>query len=125
MLNSAPMSKHWKEPIDPSRHRDFMFGSGDGGYPRSAPPDPLIPDWAYFVRVNSFTFEFASLDQIRQCLSYCRQKTHPSTRKPGITLEHYWQRWFERLPKGLLRGTKRERVVAALERAPKDFEARG
>ncbi|MDH5490881.1 MAG: hypothetical protein OEY14_02800 [Myxococcales bacterium] len=116
------MSKHWKEPLDPSRHLDFMSGAEVGGRPRKPPRDPLGEEWAYSVRVNGFTFEFASLDHVRECLAYCREKTHPARRQPGIDLEHYWQRWFERLPKGLLRGDKRERVVGALERALAEFE---
>lgn len=54
------MSKHWKEPLDPSRHLDFMSGAEVGGRPRKPPRDPLVEEWAYFVRVNGFTFEFAS-----------------------------------------------------------------
>ncbi len=117
------MSKHWKEALDPERHRDFMSCSAIQGRPRDAPRDNLVQEWAYFVQVNSFTFEFASLGQLEECLAYCRKKVHESTRRPGIALEHYWQRWFERLPRGLLAGTKRERVVHAFERALDDFRA--
>ena len=117
------MSKHWKERFDPAKHRDFMTGRQDaGGRPRPAKRDPLIEEWAYFVRVNGFTFEFASVDQVREALAYCREKVHPARREPDVWLEHYWQRWFERLPKGLLKGAKRGEVVAALERAVEEFE---
>lgn len=117
------MSKHWKEPLDPSRHRDFMTYNDVGGFPRLPPRDPLVQDWSYFVRVDGFTFEFASVAQIRECVAYCQQKTHPTRRHGANIIEHDWQRWFERLPAGLLAGTKRERVVVALERALQEFDS--
>ncbi len=80
------MSKHWKEPLDTSRHVDFMRNTTIGGQPREPARDPLIEAWSYFVRVNGFTFEFASLEQIRACIAYCTKKV----RRPGVTLEHYW-----------------------------------
>lgn len=47
-----------------------MSGSAVGGRPRDATRDPLLHEWAYFVRVNGFTFEFASLDQLRESRNY-------------------------------------------------------
>ena len=120
-FNTHGMSKHWREELDPATHRDFMKGFQDaGGLPRSPVRDSMIPAWAYFVTVAGFTFEFASVAQIEECLEYCREKVHPSTRE-RVQYDHFWNPWFSRLPKGLLRGNKRERVVAALERALAEF----
>ncbi len=115
------MAKFWREPLDPRVHRDMMV-STLGGNPVHAPADRLIPAWVYFVRVQSFTFQFVSLDQLREALRYCEQSPRPSTMRSGITLEHYWQRWFERLPPRLLRGRHREVVVSGLRRALEHFE---
>lgn len=118
------MARHWREPLDPERHRDYVSGAQDaGGRPRERPADALIPAWTYFVAVNGFTYEFASVEQIAECLAYLRRKTHPSTMEPGVDLEHYWQRWYERLPKGLLAGAKRERTIVAFERALAEFRS--
>ena len=38
-------------------------------------------------------------------------------------LEHYWQRWFERLPRWLSEEPRRARVVSALSRALEAFES--
>jgi hypothetical protein len=82
------------------------------------PIDPRASDgWVYFVRECSFTFQFATVDQIRECRDYFASRLHRARRLPGITLEHYWQRWFERLPPGLIAEPKRDRVLKALERA--------
>lgn len=99
-----------------------MVGVGDGGSPIQPPKDNLITHYVYFVEVVSFTFQFSSIAQIYEALEYCKQKTHPSTMKSGIFLEHYWQKWYERLPKGLLKGTKRGKVIKALEKAILEFE---
>jgi len=51
------------------------------------------------VHVTSFTFQFTSAQQLRDCLSFFEQKIHPSSRRPmpsetlaGIHREA--QRWF-------------------------------
>lgn len=118
------MSRHWKEPFDEHKHRDFMSGyQVAGGRPRTPPPDNLVERWVYFVSVASFTFEFNSLAQIKEARDYFGKKVHPARREPGHELEHYWQRWFERLPAGLNGGTKREKVLMALEKAIEEFGA--
>jgi hypothetical protein len=102
---------HWKEPIN-ERHRDYVSGSQDAG---GVPIDRSISDgWVYFVRVCAFTFSFANLDQLREAIQYFGQTIHAARRSPGCRLEHYWQRWFERLPPGLIGGSKRARVRRGL-----------
>lgn len=41
--------------------------------------------------------------------------------RPRIYLEHYWQRWFERLPPGVIADSKRARIMKALDRAVHQF----
>ena len=99
----------------------MTWQSGRG---RPVPPqDDILTHWVYFVAVCSFTFEFHSLEQVRTCLDYFRGKIHPSSMEPGVTQEHYWQPWQQRLPLRLFEEAKRKRVVHALERALSDFVA--
>jgi hypothetical protein len=110
---------HWKEPLDVERHRDYVSGAQDAG---GVAIDRSISDgWVYFVRVCSFTFSFANLDQLREAIRYFGQTVHPARREPGRHLEHYWQRWFERLPPGLAGGSKRVRVRRGLTVALTSF----
>jgi hypothetical protein len=69
------------------------------------------------VREGNFTFQFHSLAQIKECLEHFEAVAHPSTMLPNITLEHYWQRWFERLPTGLRSGRRKIRIIKALRKA--------
>ena len=69
----------------------------------------------------SFTFQFVNLEQLDKAIAYLSKKVHPSTWEFNDGLEHYWQRWYERLPKGLAGGTKRERILKALVRARRTF----
>jgi hypothetical protein len=120
------MAKFWREPLDADRHRDYMGGGyrGDGVQDAGGwPVDARVSDgWMYFVRECSFTFAFANLAQLEEARAYFERTVHPSTRRPGIELEHYWQRWHERLPAGLTAQSKRERIAAALRRAAEHFE---
>lgn len=112
------MSKHWKEKLDPQKHRDHMDPA------RVEQVDPLVERWAYFVRVCGFTFKFVSIQQLRECLAHFSQKLHPSGRlvqpRPG---GHSVDPWHERLPMRLFEESKRQRVVKALTRALNEFEA--
>ena len=115
--------KIWREPFDHKKHSDFTFawvggslhGNKDGGVDLSHPKNK--PHWVYFVTQGDFTFQFQSLDQIKIYVEYFRKKVHPSTIQSGVTLEHYWQRWFERLPPSLSSNRRRPLVLKALERA--------
>ena len=75
------------------------------------------------VRVASFTFRFASLEQLRDCHAYYDAKLHPSSRISHSELlkgggdRFETQRWFERLPMHLLEEPKRQKVVKALAEA--------
>ena len=122
--SNTTMSRIWKEQFDPARHRDFMRGFQDaGGLPVDPSRDNLIPRWVYFVRAVSFTFQFHSISQLEEAYAYFRQKVHPVRREKGHDMEHYWQRWFERLPPGLTGGTKRVQILQALEEALERFKA--
>lgn len=62
-----------------------------------------------------------NLEQLDAAIEYFSKKVHQSTREYNNGLEHYWQRWYERLPNGLTGGTKRERILKALVRAREAF----
>jgi hypothetical protein len=106
------MARIWKEP--------FTKLNGTAS---------LMPRDVILVSVASFTFRFASVEQIRECLSYYTQKTHCTSRISASALaedlgedwkdQRGWEveRWFERLPMYLLEEPKRLKVVKALSRA--------
>ena len=116
------MAKVWKEEFDGTRHSNKM----DGAARRQRPQANFVPEWVFFVRTCSFTFEFHNLDEIAECLAYYSQKLHPSSRL-DIGAAESWeaQRWSERLPMYLLEEPKRLKVVKALASALEQFEAEG
>ena len=76
------------------------------------------------VTVAAFTFQFISVKQIKDCLSYYEQKIHPSSRLSTSGGDHWeLERWFERLPMYLLEDAKRIKVVKALQKALSVAEA--
>ncbi len=108
------MAKVWREPLDPARHLDH-FAPGSAR-PRTG------HGFAYFVRVAGFTFELASIEQIQQCLAWFAQPIHPSQREQVFQPETgEWQHWHARLPAFIKRGSKRERVIKALELALREY----
>jgi len=46
----------------------------------------LTPRSVVVVEVASFTFRFATVAQLRQCIAYCETRTHPSSRIPAKEL---------------------------------------
>jgi hypothetical protein len=113
------MSKHWKEKTDNKKHIDFMMTAHIGGFPIEHSKNKGA--WVYFVRECSFTFQFASIEQLKMMIDYFSKKVHPSTRTFNNGLEHYWQMWYERIPKGLAGGSKREKIHKALTKALNEF----
>ncbi|OUS29455.1 hypothetical protein A9Q99_10200 [Gammaproteobacteria bacterium 45_16_T64] len=108
------MSKVWREIADPKKHVDFMSTRNEGGIPIVASRDNLIEKWVYFANVCDFTFQFSSLDQVVECKEYFSNSVHPSTKERGHDLEHYWHPWYAKLPKGINKGSKREKVIKSL-----------
>jgi hypothetical protein len=121
------MARIWKE-----RHNGTTPGNGHQsaeGVQRQAGNSRLLPRDDIMVRVASFTFRFSSIAELRSCLGYYAQRTHPTSRIPAKKLAaelgpdwralRSWEieRWFERLPMYLLEEPKRQKVVAALSKA--------
>jgi hypothetical protein len=89
----------------------------------------LTSRFVVVVEVVSFTFRFATVAQLRKCITYYETKTHPSSRIPAKELaddlgedwreQRGWEveRWFERLPMYLLEEPKRQKVLKALNKA--------
>ncbi|MEZ5008086.1 MAG: hypothetical protein R2728_11650 [Chitinophagales bacterium] len=113
------MSKHWTEKYDPNIHKDFMSTYHVGG--SSIDLNKLTSEKKiYFVRECSFTFQFINLNQLDEMIEFVSSKVQPSSRRE-IGLDHWWHSWKERLPKGLLKGSKRDKILKALEKARLDF----
>lgn len=120
-MRSLAVAKFWKEPLDPSRHVDH-FHHGHA-IPRTRVHGL---ETAYFVRVAGFTFEFASVAQIRECIEWFSTPIHPSSREPVFEPEKgHWQPWHDRLPAFIRKGSKRERVLKALRNALEEFGESG
>jgi len=87
----------------------------------------LLPSWRYYVHVCSFTFVFASVDEIPQYIEHYQTKILPSSRirgyRVGSQYGDHWevQRWHERLPLRLREEGKRQEVIRALTEALADF----
>ncbi len=115
------MARIWKEPYNSGKHHVTpieYWGNVDDH--RRAPS--LVPKDVVMVHVASFTFQFMSVQQLRDCLSFFEQKIRPSSRLPmapetSAGMHGEAQRWFERLPIYLLEEPKRRKVVEALRRA--------
>jgi hypothetical protein len=113
----------WFEDFDPLKHRNPMIAEvgTPPGIGRHYRAPTLEPHRVVLVRVEGFTFEFHSLDQIQACLAFYRQKTLPSGRLSSADMaggDHWeFQHWYERLPGELRRESKRTKVVQALEEA--------
>jgi hypothetical protein len=106
------VARIWTEPCNAGRHTRPM------DYWR----DP-VPKNVMLVSVASFTFQFFSTQQLRECLEFYQRKTHPSSRLDVRGGSHWeFQQWFDRLPMYLLEDAKRQKVVKALTDALRTAE---
>ena len=101
------MSKHWKKEY--------------------AHPDSLNPPINYFVEVCGFTFQFSSLAEMREAQEWFSTRIHPSSRLPDsawLRAEHdVAQKWHERLPASIKKGSRRTKVIKALDEAIHEFSS--
>ncbi len=112
------MSRVWREHADPKKHSDFMSNYTEGGLPIEKSRDNLIDKWVYFVDVCNFTFQFESLEQVKEAKSYFEEKIHKSNRSLyHPPHEHHWHPWFCKLPKGITKESKKAKVIKALNQA--------
>jgi hypothetical protein len=93
-----------------------MSTRNEGGIPVEASRDNLIEKWVYFADVCNITFQFASIEQVQECKSYFSTPVQASTKETGHELEHYWHPWYSKLPKGINKRSKREKVLKALDK---------
>jgi len=116
------MTKVWRELADPQKHRDHMSSTNDGGLAVAKSRDKLIEKWVYIVDIYDFEFHFSSLEQVREAKSYFEQKIRPSTRNASHNpYERWWQQWYCKLPKGLMKEKRRLKMIAALEKVLQEF----
>ncbi len=98
-----------------------------GCFYRNSPPGDL-PEWLYFVHVCGFRFVFTSFEQIAEYKAFYDQPLKPSFRSVDTKGGEY-SRWesdaaraqFHKLPLYPWQKAKRVKVVAALERAIREF----
>ena len=124
------MKRHWIEyaetwtpgPMTPWVH-----------VPASSDPSTLIPPSParipgkgypiYFVEIDGFTFQFASLDELRVCIDVLGKKLLPNTlllakQRAGDPDQH----WLRKMPDATKPWRYREKAVKYLEKALTDFE---
>ncbi len=120
------MARYWKEKLDPQKHVDFMTGYQCGhGSPTERPKDNLLDSWVYFVVAGGNQLQFISVEQVQEALEYFSIKNHGSKMRPGVTLEHYWQAWYERLPKGMHGQRSKQIWISALKALLDKIESNG
>ena len=75
-----------------------------------------------FRRRQWFFFQFANLNQVQECKAYFSEKTHASTREEGHDLEHYWHPWFSKLPPGIKKSSKKQKVIKVLDQILEEWK---
>jgi hypothetical protein len=121
------MARIWKEKHTGAVQAEY--GEPFDAIERRADNPRLLPHDDIMVRVASFTFRFATVEQLRDSLAYYNEKTHASSLIPEKKIvkelgqdwraQRSWEieRWYERLPMYLLEEPKRRKVVKALSKA--------
>ncbi|MCF6221839.1 MAG: hypothetical protein L3J65_12070 [Robiginitomaculum sp.] len=80
------------------------------------------------IRVTGFNIEFASLVEVQHCLDILSQKNMPTTmalskkRATGVGPNGHW---LSRWPANLKSWSKRQKIVAALERTKTEMMKKG
>lgn len=122
------MKRHWIEyrpqwtesPLSAWVHRHV-----ESGVRRPPPPSPIPGKGfaVYWVEVDGYTFQFASLAELGECIAVLGNKLLPSllqlSRVPGVAPE---QHWLRPMPDFTKPWRYRQKAVKYLRLALEDFE---
>jgi hypothetical protein len=93
---------------------------------RFDPPAPQpVPGRGYpyfFVEIDGFTFEFASLEEIDFCIVRLNHRHLPDTERETRGVSGPGSYWQNKLPKGVLSWRYRQKAVKYLSRSRAKFE---
>ena len=127
------MKRRWIEFADTWRRSPMTFWvhhAADGkpwySAQRFDPPAPQpVPGKGYpyfFVELDGFTFEFASLDEVDFCISRLGQRHLPDTKAETRGVSGPGAYWQNKLPKGVLSWRYRQKAVKYLTTCRGEFE---
>ncbi len=130
------MKKHWIEYRESwaAEPMTYWVHARVDGPTRNAPPsfEPPLPKpvpgegyAAFFVEVDGFTFRFASLHEIKECINILSQKLFPSSlRTSGAAkfLHVANNHWLNRLPKETKTWRYRQKAVKYMGKALEEFQ---
>jgi hypothetical protein len=122
---SSVMKRHWIEYTaewTPGPMTFWVHVQAEGDLTRLNPPAPEpIPEKGYpvyYVEVDGFTFQFASLDELRVCIETLGKKLLPNTLRAakdrGGDPDHHWLR---KMPEETKPWRYREKAVKYLTKA--------
>jgi hypothetical protein len=135
-MREAAVKRHWIEYRDERPASPLTFwvhrAVGDAPWYESQefepPRQPVVPGRGYplfKVECDGFTFEFASLCEIRACIETLAKKVLPRTidlsRERG-TAKGPNSHWLSRLPANVKSWKYREKAVVCLGEALAEFE---
>ncbi|MBI1914645.1 MAG: hypothetical protein HYS12_07890 [Planctomycetes bacterium] len=126
------MKRYWIEYTETWRRGPMTFwvhrATDDEPWYRArqfAPPaPPIVPGQGYpyfFVEVDGFTFEFASLDEIDFCIARLGQRHLPDTEPETHGVSGPGAYWQNKLPKGVLSWRYRQKAVKYLAKCRAEF----
>ena len=123
------MKRHWIEYTEQWTHGPMTYWVHVESVPgKFDPPAPVLVAGkgypVYYVEVDGFTFQFASLDEIRLCIEVLGKKLLPNTirlaQQRGVDPDEHWLR---KMPDDTKPWRYREKAVKYLAKALRDFGA--
>jgi hypothetical protein len=126
------MKRHWIEYTETWRHGPMTFwvhraADGEPWYRArqfDPPPPPPVPGRGFpffFVELDGFTFQFASLEEIDFCIARLGQRHLPDTTAETCDVSGPGAYWQNRLPREVLSWRYRQKAVKYLARCRAEF----
>ena len=124
------MKRHWTEYTEQWTHGPMTYWVHVESVPgKFDPPAPASVSGkgypVYYVEVDGFTFQFASLDEMRGCIDVLGKKLLPNTirlaqQRGGDPSEH----WLRKMPNETKPWRHREKTVKYLEKAMRSLSVK-
>ena len=103
------------QKLNPKIHFDFISSSGCGGVQIKKPLVINNEEVVIVLNIKEHQLIFTDFNQLLQAKDFFKLKLRPSDRGTLNKLEHYWQIWHNRLPKEVIKGSNKEKIVNAID----------
>ncbi|MBC7797098.1 MAG: hypothetical protein H7Z37_09525 [Pyrinomonadaceae bacterium] len=107
---------------NPEIHFDYMSSFNESGIAIENPHLIKGKRFVFVLTIGGKSLIFKDVAQMKEAKDFFERKLRPSTIGNPPPYENFWQIWFGRLPKKVLKASNKEKILKAINSALEKYE---